>query len=108
VNHARHGGARSGAEIGLVDQQKVNSLQRQLSQQADSVEAAAHDQNGDVGVLSKQVVFWAHSGSVTLRDDPGGLISISIREHKGKSERGGRKSGEDSGQAANCWAGIGF
>jgi len=32
------------------------------------------------------------------------LISVSIRGHKGKSERGGRKSGEDSGQAANCRA----
>jgi len=31
-------------------------------------------------------------------------LSVSIRGHKGKSERGGRKSGEDSGQAANCRA----
>ena len=36
------------------------------------------------------------------------LISVSIREHKGRSEREGRKSGENSGPAANCRAGIGF
>ena len=32
------------------------------------------------------------------------LISVSIRGHKGKSERGGRKSGDNSGQEANCRA----
>jgi hypothetical protein len=36
------------------------------------------------------------------------LISISIWEHKGKSERQGSESGENSGQAANCRAEIGF
>lgn len=36
------------------------------------------------------------------------LLSVSIQEHRGKSERQGRKSGDNSGQAANCRMGIGF
>jgi len=36
------------------------------------------------------------------------LISISIRGHKGKLGRQGKKPGENSGQAANCRAEIGF
>ena len=62
VNHARHGGARPGAEIGFVDQQGVDSLQRQLAQQADAVDAAAYDQDGDVGVFTERSEFWAHAG----------------------------------------------
>jgi hypothetical protein len=60
VNDARHGGAGSGAEIGLFDQQDIDSLQRQLTEQADSVDAAADDQNGDIGAISKRGEFWPH------------------------------------------------
>ena len=63
VNDARHGGAGSGAEVGPVDQQDIDSLQRQLGEQADSIDAAANDQNGNIGVISKRGKFWPHRGS---------------------------------------------
>jgi hypothetical protein len=57
VNDARHGGAGPGAEVGFVDQQDIDSLQRQLGQQANSIDAPANYQNGDIGVISKRSEF---------------------------------------------------
>ena len=57
VNHPRHGGAGSRTEIGFLHQQHVDSLKRQLVEQADPVDASADDQNGDVGVIPKHCEF---------------------------------------------------
>jgi hypothetical protein len=60
VNDARHSGAGSGAEVGLVDQQGIDSLQGQLGKQADSIDAPADYENGDIGVIWKRGKFWTH------------------------------------------------
>ena len=63
MNDARHGGAGPGAEVGLLDQQDIDSLQRQLRQQTNAVDAPAHYQNGDIAVISKRGKFWPHPRS---------------------------------------------
>jgi len=51
MNDPRHGGAGAGAEIGFLDQQHIDSLQRQFVEQSDTIDATADDQNGNIGVI---------------------------------------------------------
>ena len=56
MDHARRLRARARHEVGLVDEQAVDALERELAEQPAAVHPAPQDQDGDPGLVPEPLL----------------------------------------------------